>query len=71
MNQVFAPKILEEIEEYFRETLVQIRKTKYVMLEIECFFKIMQFRRDMNDKVGLNKVKNYKILYIYIKKNIK
>jgi hypothetical protein len=59
------PKVFEEIEEHFRESLLLIRKTKFTTIEIECFFKIMQFRRDTNDKVGLNKVSIY-LRYIYI-----
>jgi hypothetical protein len=49
-------KLNEEIEEHFREALVHFKKTKFTVLEIECFFKLMQFRKDTDDKVGLNKV---------------
>ncbi|CAK79338.1 unnamed protein product (macronuclear) [Paramecium tetraurelia] len=45
----------EEIEEHFRESLTSLKKTKFINLEIECFFKLMQYRKAQNDKLGLNK----------------
>ncbi|CAD8176333.1 unnamed protein product [Paramecium octaurelia] len=45
----------EEIEEHFRESLTALKKTKFINLEIECFFKLMQYRKASNDKLGLNK----------------
>lgn len=45
----------EDIEEHFREALTFLKKTKFINLEIECFFKLMHYRKAMNDKLGLNK----------------
>lgn len=47
-----------QIEEHFREALTHLKKTKFTGLEIETFFKLMQFRKDINDKIGLNKTVN-------------
>lgn len=48
----------EEMEDHLREALSYLKKTKFTNLEIECFFKFMLFRKDLNDKVGLNKTIN-------------
>ncbi|CAK74623.1 unnamed protein product (macronuclear) [Paramecium tetraurelia] len=45
----------DEIEEHFRESLTALKKTKFINLEIECFFKLMHYRKASNDKLGLNK----------------
>jgi hypothetical protein len=48
----------EEMEDHLREALSLLKKTKFTTLEIECFFKFMLFRKDLKDKVGLNKTIN-------------
>ncbi|CAD8164903.1 unnamed protein product [Paramecium pentaurelia] len=45
----------EDIEEHFRESFTCLKKTKFINLEIECFFKLMHYRKASNDKLGLNK----------------
>ncbi|CAD8075128.1 unnamed protein product [Paramecium sonneborni] len=50
-----SKSVSEEIEEHFRESLTFLKKTKFINLEIECFFKLMQYRKTSNDKLGLNK----------------
>ncbi|CAD8088333.1 unnamed protein product [Paramecium sonneborni] len=50
-----SKSVSEEIEEHFRESLTFLKKTKFINLEIECFFKLMQYRKASNDKLGLNK----------------
>jgi hypothetical protein len=48
----------EQMEDHLREALTYLKKTKFTTLEIECFFKFMLFRKDLNDKIGLNKTIN-------------
>ena len=54
----FKQGLEEEMEDHLREALTYLKKTKFTTLEIECFFKFMLFRKDLNDKIGLNKTIN-------------